>query len=459
VISKLAHSLSLRLLVIFLLLAVIFTYGTVVATRWVFSTDQLRELVNGHLSLHIDYVKRDIGSPPNLENALLLTEKIPVDIRVVGEGVNWASVPEFPEMSELDFGGIDSVSFDSRQWLGGLEDITFSSTATHKFLKLIQDDYSIIVSSPKMADKNYSRPLLPLVIFMGVITILGSYFAVRTLFGPIQGIREGAEKIGRGNFSHRIANTRKDELGDLAQDINDMASEVEGMLEAKRQLLLGISHELRSPLSRMTLALEIMPENEFGEPLKNDIQEMEKIIETLLEAERLNERHAALTLTRVAGRSLVDEMIADYFLDKKHHIRINIPEDYWLTVDEARTALMLKNLVSNALRYIDPGSGYVELEFSKSNTSWLLAVRDNGVGYPADQVSRIGEPFFRAESSRTREKGDIGLGLYLTKSIAAAHGGSLTLDQSWSSGACFVVEIPFEPSVKNAAGTRRHRDF
>lgn len=442
---RLSHSLSLRLLVIFLLLTAIFSYGTIATMRWVFSTDQLRELVSDHLALHIDYVKRDIGSPPNMVNALALTRKIPVDIRIVGEGVNWASVSDFPELSELEFGGIESASLDAQPWLSDLENIEFSGTSAHKFLKIVQDEYSIIVSSPKMADKSYVRPLLPLIILGGIITILGSYLAVRSLFRPIHQIRQGADRIGRGDFSHRIENNRKDELGDLAEDINDMASEVEGMLEAKRQLLLGISHELRSPLSRMTLALEIMQKNEFIQPLKNDVQEMEKIIGTLLEAERLNERHASLTLTRVSGRELIDALVQDFFVDEEHRIRISIPNRFWLTVDEARTALMLKNLISNALRYIDPDDGYVEVEFCKLATGWSLTVRDNGVGYPADQASRIGEPFFRAESSRTREKGDSGLGLYLTRSIAEAHSGTLKLDQSWEQGACFVIEIPFEP--------------
>jgi len=444
VINKFSQSLSLRLLAIFLLLAVIFTYGTVTATRWVFSTDQLRELVNGHLSLHIDYVIRDIGNPPNVDNALALTNKIPVDIRIAGNDINWTSSPDFPELSELDFGGIDTVSFDAQPWLSDLEDIKFSATATHKFLKIVEDDYSIIVSSPKMSDKNYTRPLLPIIILIGVFTILTAYLAVRSLFKPIYEIRKGADKIGRGNFSHRIESTRNDELGILAGDINEMANDVERMLEAKRQLLLGISHELRSPLSRMNLALELTADSESSQPLKQDIREMEKIIGTLLEAERLNEKHAPLVLTKVSVSELVNDLVTDFFPNNRDQIKLIISNDAWLTADETRITLLLKNLISNALRYIDKEDGLVAVELTTSDASWLLSVRDNGVGYPAEQISRIGEPFFRAESSRSRNHGESGLGLYLIKSIAEAHGGTLTLDQTWQQGACFVVEIPFE---------------
>ncbi len=441
---KLSHSLSFRLVGIFLLLCLIFGYGSLLAMRWVYSSDQLRELVSGHLALHIDYVKDDIGHPPDFSNALLITQKIPVDIRIVGKGVNWASDEDFPQLDDLDFGGIDVVSVDAQPWLRDLDDIKFAGTASHKFLKIVQDEYFIIVSSPRIADTTSERSLLPVILLVGILTILGSFLAVHSLFKPIHAIRQGANKIGRGDFSHRVASSRADELGDLANDINDMANEVESMLDAKRQLLFGISHELRSPLSRMNLALEIMPDAEALQPLKNDIDEMESIISVLLEAERLNERHAPLTLVRTSARELTESLITSFFSEDAHRIRTKIPPDLSITVDEARTKLMLKNLISNALRYIDDLSGYVELEFSETPTGWLLKVRDNGSGYPEDLIDQIGEPFFRIEASRSRHKGYRGLGLYLTKSIAKAHGGSLYLDRTWQDGACFVIELPFE---------------
>ena len=442
--KKLSHSLSLRLLAIFLLLSLIFGYGSIAATRWVYSSDQLRELVSGHLALHIDYVKRDIGHPPDFSNALQITQKIPVDIRVVGNNVNWASDDRFPELEELKFGGINTVSFDAQPWLRDLQDIKFASTSTHKFLKIVQEEYSIIVSSPRIEETTHERSLLPVILLVGILTILGSFLAVHYLFKPIHAIREGANKIGRGDFSHRVKSSRADELGDLADDINDMADEVESMLEAKRQLLFGISHELRSPLSRMNLALEIMADEDTAQPLKNDVREMESIISTLLEAERLNERHAPLTLARTSAIELTESLLNDFFVDELHRIRLEIPKDLMITVDEVRTKLMLKNLIGNSLRYIDDETGFVELDFSEQEDGWLIKVRDNGCGYPEELIDQIGEPFFRAEFSRSRDKGERGLGLYLTKSIAMAHGGTLYLDQSWKEGACFVIELPFE---------------
>ena len=128
--------------------------------------------------------------------------------------------------------------------------------------------------------------------------------AVSWLFKPIRAIREGASQIGRGNFNHRIDRIRRDQLGDLAADINELASDVEGMLDAKRALLLGISHELRTPLSRMRLALEFVDNDEDRETLRPEIAEMEKIVVALLEAERLSTRHDTLSRSKVQVEAL-----------------------------------------------------------------------------------------------------------------------------------------------------------
>ena len=134
---------------------------------------------------------------------------------------------------------------------------------------------------------------------MGLTWLLVGYLSVRWLFKPIRSIRKGAAHIGRGNFDYRISEIRRDQLGDLANDINQLAGDVESMLDAKRALLLGISHELRTPLSRMRLTLEFLEDEKNKEDLRDEIVEMEKIVASLLEAERLSNRHARLNRTEV----------------------------------------------------------------------------------------------------------------------------------------------------------------
>lgn len=427
-------------------MGLLFAYGAILGVRWVYLTDDLRELVSGHLSLHIDYVRRDIGSPPSIENALEITRKVPVDIRIVGRDLNWASDPGFPEISTLTFGDSAVVSDGAEAWLRDLDDVQFARYDGHSFLRIEQGVHTIIVSSPRIAEQTNKRQLTPIIIGFGLILVLLAYLAVRWLFKPIREIRSGAAQIGRGNFQHRIADVRRDQLGDLASDINKMAYDVQSMLDAKRQLLFGISHELRSPLSRMRLALELTGDDGDIEGLADDVQEMEKIISTLLEAERLNSRHAAVNISRVKALDLVDNLVADFFARQRERIAVNVPADVHINVDEARVTLLLKNLVSNALRYTSKEDGPVSIEVEESADAWILRVRDQGPGIDEDQRPFIGEPFYRGDPSRTRNTGGSGLGLYLAKLVAEAHGGMLTLDESYTDGASFVVTLPFEPA-------------
>ena len=444
-IRRLSRSLSFRLLLIFLVMGVLFAYGAILGIRWVYLTDDLRELVSGHLSLHVDYVRDDIGNPPSIDNAIAITQKVPVDIRIVGPGVNWASDENFPELSALTFGDSDIVSDEAQIWLGDLDDVRFASRDAHSFLNIEQGAYSIIVASPKISQRNADRQLTPIIIGFGLILVLLAYLAVRWLFKPIRSIRYGAAQIGDGNFHHRINDVRRDQLGDLANDINKMAQDVQRMLDAKRQLLFGISHELRTPLSRMKLALELAPDGDDTRALGEDVREMEKIITTLLEAERLNTRHAGINIARVNARQLIETLVDDYFSRHAGRIEIDVDNDVFLNVDEGRITLLLKNLVSNALRYTSPSDGPVRIEAEVTDDAWLLRVRDCGPGIPVDQVEFIGEPFYRGDPSRTRNTGGSGLGLYLARLVAQAHGGSLRLDTSCKEGACFIVNLPFEP--------------
>ena len=117
-IKRLTRSLSFRLLAIFLVLATAFVYFATIGIRWVYSEDDLRELISGHLSLHVNYVRKDIGDPPRIERAIEITRQVPVDIRIAGDGLDWASDPNFPAMNELEFGASNIFGEDPRAWLG-----------------------------------------------------------------------------------------------------------------------------------------------------------------------------------------------------------------------------------------------------------------------------------------------------------------------------------------------------
>ena len=197
----------------------------------------------------------------------------------------------------------------------------------------------------------------------------------------------------------------------------------------------------------MRLTLEFLGDDENVESLKAEIVEMEKIVVSLLEAERLNSRHAQLTRTKVTVGELINELIDDFFSREAGRINVSLPADpVTAYVDEARITLLIKNLISNALRYSKPEDGPVGLTISATDSELVIKVTDQGPGLTKDQAEHIGEPFYRSDASRARESGGTGLGLYLSTLVAIAHGGSLELLDSDKVGASFEVRIPLTVS-------------
>tara|TARA_R110002049_G_scaffold78774_4_gene200505 strand:- start:4630 stop:5970 length:1341 start_codon:yes stop_codon:yes gene_type:complete len=441
--ERLSHSLSFRLLLIFVLLGGLFIFGTFKAVQRFYNSDQIRGLISGHLSLHVNYVREDIGVPPRIDRALAITRKVPVDIRILGPDIDWASDPAFPRIESLDFAASPRFSDSPGAWADELQGVDFAAQDNHDFLRIRQGGYEIAVSTPRISDVSEGPGLVPLVLGLGLSFLLLAYLAVSWLFRPIRTIRDGARRIGSGNFDFRIKNVRRDQLGDLAADINTMAGDVQRMLDAKRALLLGISHELRTPLSRMRLTLEFLEDDENARGLKEEIIEMEKIVAALLEAERLNSSHAALVRSDVSINELVRNLLQDFFQKSADRLQVVLPADPLIvSVDEARISLLLKNLISNALRYSRREDGPIDIVVSRDENELIIRVSDNGPGMSAEEARHIGEPFYRSDVSRARESGGTGLGLYLASLVVKAHSGSLRLLDTQKPGASFEVRIP-----------------
>lgn len=441
--NRISRSLSFRLLAIFIILGSSFVFGTFKAIQRFYNSDQIRGLISGHLSLHVSYVREDIGIPPRIDRAIAITEKVPVDIRILGPHIDWASDPAFPKLDQLDFASSPMFSDEPGAWANELEGVDFAGFDNHDFLRIRQGGYQIVVSTPRISDARGGPALVTPILGLGLALLVLAYAAVTWLFRPIRTIRQGAEHIGRGNFDFRIPTLRRDQLGDLASDINKMAGDVENMLDAKRALLLGISHELRTPLSRMRLTLEFVDDKDNVESLKAEIVEMEKIVASLLEAERLNSRHAQLSRSNVVIADLVTKLLENFFSREAERLKVTLPaEPVSAYIDEARITLLLKNLISNALRYSKPEDGLVELAVSTADRELSMTVTDHGPGLPEGQAEHIGEPFYRSDASRARESGGTGLGLYLATLVARAHGGTLTLLDPGGRGASFKVRVP-----------------
>ena len=274
---------------------------------------------------------------------------------------------------------------------------------------------------------------------LGALLLLTAlaWLYVRRLLRPLDDIGAGAQRFGSGEFDVPIPVRhphQPDELGQLAATINTMGSDLHQMLDAKRALLLAMSHELRSPLTRARLNVELLPDTtEIEVPrqaLLRDLGEMARLITDLLESERLASRHAALQREPVDLAALAREVIAE--LGSRHAgaaaVRLQTPPGLpLLQLDRARMRLLLRNLLDNSLRHTKPGTPPPELRVQLQGGALDIEVRDHGPGVPSEHLAQLAQAFYRPDSARQRTTGGVGLGLYLCRRVAEAHGGWLEL--------------------------------
>jgi len=393
------HSLRLRLITVFLLLALAMGAVFMGGMQRAFSSgwrDAARPLVSDYM----DRLVADLGSPPDLGRAQALAARLPISIRIEGPQVNWQSHPG----REL-FGG------RAGEWLSR------TTADGHK-----------VTFGPGTIPSHGMFGWITLCLLLGLL--IGAYAYVRRLLRPLDDIRAGAERFGRGVFDTPIPLRRRDELGDLAARINTMAHDIKAMLDAKRGLLLALSHELRSPLTRARLNAELLPVAGEGsaprerEALLRDLGEMRDLISDLLESERLASPHAALQRETVDLAALVREVAAD--MPQAAAVELDLaPELPPLQLDRMRARLLLRNLLDNALRYSAGAASPPRVSLQSGEGGVLLEVRDFGPGVDPEQLAHLTEPFFRTDGARQRATGGVGLGMYLCRLVAQAHGTQL----------------------------------
>ena len=249
---------------------------------------------------------------------------------------------------------------------------------------------------------------------------------MRSLLRPLGEIRAGAIRYGAGDFSRPIPARDDGELGELAQQVNGMADGLHGLLDAKRGLLLAISHELRSPLTRARLNAELVEAGTARDALLHDLAEMRDLITDLLESERLASGHAALHTESTDLNALVRDVVEAQFPAGGVRLALD-PVLPPAAIDATRIRLLLRNLLDNALRHGAQAALPPVVTTAFDADAMTLTVRDHGPGVDEAHLPRLAQAFYRPDSARQRTTGGVGLGLHLCRLVAQAHGGTLTL--------------------------------
>ncbi|RZL90568.1 MAG: HAMP domain-containing histidine kinase [Variovorax sp.] len=368
---------------------------------------------------YMDRLVAELGTPPDVARAEALVRRLPISIRIEGPTVNWDSHPDrHPQRGFGPRGGGD--------WL----------------TRTTADGYRVSFGLGTLPWQREPHGIgwITLALLLGLIVLAYGY--VRRLLRPLDDIRAGAERFGRGAFDQPIPLRRRDELGDLAQRINTMAHDIQAMLDAKRALLLALSHELRSPLTRARLNAELLPATSEGEAeraaLLRDLAEMRDLISDLLESERLASPHAALHREPIDLASLVREVVNEH--PEGRRVVLDVADDLpGLALDRSRIRLLVRNLLDNALRYGADAMEPPRISLRAAGQGVELEVRDFGPGVDPAQIERLTEPFYRTDSARQRATGGVGLGMYLCRLVAEAHGGRLAVRNALPGLAVSVV--------------------
>lgn len=432
-VARVNNSLFLRLFLIFSATVLVFFLIITFAIRQIdqnWRAERMSPLPDFYLD-NINLLVDNIGVPPDLERASQLSEELSLTIIIRSPHINWQS----DDQDDLDISQavfVRRLSAEAQMLEVGSEDVIRVSRGGY--------EYYLNRRVPSLSEYDYVVVYVGLA--MAALVLLLNFWLVRRLLAPVKMLREGAERICEGDLSYRVKTHRTDELGELTDSVNHMADSLQSMLEAKRQLLLAISHELRTPITRAKLQLEFMEEGLVRDNLGDDINEIDLLVSDLIEAERLSNKHQALLAEHVDFADYIDLVLQAYH-NYRGGLHFERPEqDASVSIDKLRTRLLLTNIVNNAIRHGRDNPITVRVSFTSNEA--VLEVEDQGEGIAQEHMDHLSEPFYRADSARQRNTGGFGLGLYLCQLIAQAHGGRLEISSELGVGTHVTVYLPYE---------------
>ncbi|MBY8829404.1 HAMP domain-containing protein [Hephaestia sp. CMS5P-6] len=278
-----------------------------------------------------------------------------------------------------------------------------------------------------------SRTLIWLLVALLVVAPV-AWLLARLVTRPIGAFAAAAERLGRDPRAPPLTLTGPSEIGDAAAAFNEMQARLNRYVEDRTMLMAAIAHDLRTPLMRLGLRLEQAPDD-LRDACEGDVRDMEAMIAAVMSFVRdmtRSSRHQRLDLRALA------ESVVDSFADMGDSVALAPGDAVVLDGDPPALKAMLANLIGNAVKY----AGSAEVTLGRKDGMALIDVADRGPGIAPPDLDRAFEPFFRAERSRNRDTGGIGLGLASVRAVARAHGGEATLVNRAGGGLLATVTLP-----------------
>lgn len=370
--------------------------------------------------LIVEYTRLLAAASPDYATAKQLAARLGLQIRYEGPDGAWTTAPGLPTIAETRRSAEWHDVYRAPGGRGGT--------------------YLVAWEAGRNMREAHAKMVRILLLFMAGI-IVAAYFALLRSLRPVRALYEGVTRLSEGQLDVVVPSRTRDELGALTGAFNQMVRRIADMIRSRDQLLLDVSHELRSPLTRIKVALALLPEDDKSRRIASDVIEMEAMITEILELERLRGGRGIRTERRDLTPILHET--AASFEDRPPGVRIvTPPREIRIDIDGDRIRTVLRNLLENAVQYSLPDSRPVEISIDQEDDTVLLRIVDDGPGIPDADLSSLFEPFFRVDRSRSKKSGGYGLGLSICKRIMEAHGGGIAVEnRSGHRGACFTLTL------------------
>jgi two-component system, OmpR family, sensor histidine kinase CpxA len=369
----------------------------------------------------------DIGLPPDTVKAKQICDDVDIEMRFESPRMNWTTSEEVPHLGELLS---DPPTNDRFQ-----RDESFIALYKGKPYSIMRYPQGVFIIKPFEPGGLFKpeRAIFLLIGFISVVIIL-LYFLLRKIFRPLKDLSFAVSQIGDGNYDVKVPVRTRDELGELAQSINDMTTKISDSMKSKEQLLIDVSHELRSPLTRIKLGLAV---DSPKEKIEEDVLEMEKMVTGLLENYRADVDFNNIKPEKTELVELIQETIEEYDLPTRLKFE-NPAGEIYVDTDMDKMQVVFRNLIDNALKYSE---NEVVISIADKGSFVNVVFKDKGIGIPEEDIKNIFEPFYRADRSRSRRTGGFGLGLSICKKIVEAHKGEILINSTPGTGTQVTLKL------------------
>jgi signal transduction histidine kinase len=432
-VNKIKTSIFIKILIIILLSYIVMIYCSVTTHRAIFKRTKFKKHMENSVNL-CRYIIDDIGIPPDTALAARNAREMNINMRIITDLYTWSSPPD---MKQLDPAELHDLEFPHVRagYSNGIQMEIERRGILYQFMLARRRE-----SMPYAMELVMILQLLYILVLLGLI-----YLALRWQLAPLGLLHSSVQRMAEGELDFKIDSKRKDELGVLIRSFNSMRAEILKMIKARDQLLLDVSHELRSPLTRMRVSLEMMEEGEDRDDLIEDINELELMITEILEGARMQGTESELNIQEVDLGELIED-VASEFQDRQPGVELHTPgERIKLPADRARLRILFNNIISNAVKYSPSQGKPVEVDIGRSDKNITVTVRDHGPGIPREELPLIFEPFYRVDKSRSKQTGGYGLGMHLSKRIMDAHGGDIDIQSEEGKGTVVKLKLPIFP--------------